>query len=529
MFQRSGGYCADDSVKWKQKYTANSVPATQYASNTDYHTRYSGLDIALTAAFVHTAGQQSCHTRPDGLYQNGHGNSARKFNPGVGLEVGGFEYKLWGGQFLWMSHDRPVSEWNDFPCNDVVTVDTDSRLREYDNLNYIEEVCNLFEWGRTERKKYPGMPAYSTFKLPRVHDGNAKHQFVITQSNGGPVVSQAFRLGNSGQGCDKDGMYFFISNPPLTGSQAGNFLTFACANAQMIGTHFMAAVLTQYPNTWMLAPIGLLLTMVLNVFLMLMGNTIMQGLQNGAYCAPNTLFQTSNNGYNTASLLIVKKQGRWWDPSLSSRSWPVFQALRVHPKNPWAVGNQPTQASRADAKLCGTNPLGMSIGNYIPMWGIATCAYLEEVWDHTCLKVATGWACSWRGCGWAHGMCLRRVGWKDNSDGMVPLSSCKAGEEIHLVVHPTNHEDGTVANGDGFLQCGVACWVKRALKEAKWKSNVAWCQYYGYPIVNTHNWGNNVFPAAGPCPCSAHGNMPGNYGYSSYTDSNPSQAITSCQ
>lgn len=524
MFQRSGGYCSDDVVKWQTSRTVASVPANQHPTEGNYHTKFSYLDIELSAGYVHAANQESCHTRPNGLYMNGHGNSAREGNAAVGDESDGYGYKYWGGKFLWMSHNRPKEEWNSFPCNDVITVDTDSRLRAYKNANYLEEFCNLIEWGRTKNDKM-GNDQWTTF--PRVHNGDAKHQFVITQSNGGPVVSYAFRVGDAGGGCDKKGLYYFASNPPLKGSKAGNFVSFACAAPQLLSLHLQAAIAWQYPVAYMLTwvvPYAAILWSIISFVMRYFGNTIMQGLKDGAYCAPNTLFNTSNGGSNTSGGGM--KQGKWWDVSLNSRSWPVFQGLRQHRNNAWELGHSPTTAAKVDAKLCGTSPVGLKVGAWIAMWGIATCSYLEEIWDNTCLKWGNKWGCSWRGCGWTYNTCKKRVGWRDNNDGMVPLASCTSGYEVHLIKIPANHQDGCGVGGDGYLNCGPICYMKRALREAKWKSNVRWCQFYSYPVVAFHNFWNNSFPQGGPCPCSAHKIMGGSYGWK---DNNASQAKASCQ
>lgn len=522
MFQRSGGYCADDVATWQPSRTVASVPANQHPTLGNYHTKFSYLDIPLSAGYVHTANQDSCHTRPNGLYQNGHGNSARQGNAAVGAESDGYEYKYWGGNYLWMSHDRPAGEWNNFPCNDVITVDTDSRLRAYKNPNYLEEFCNLIEWARPKKKI---LPQAGNNKVPRVHNGDAKHQFVITQSNGGPVVSYAFRVGDAGGGCDKKGLYYFASNPPLKGSKAGNFVSFACAAPQLLILHLQIALAIQYPRQFMLAslfPLSGMLFALLSFVMRWFGNTIMQGLKDGAYCAPNTLFNTqqAQGGLNGG------KNGKWWDVSLNSRSWPVFQGLRMHRNNAWELGHNPTSAEGADAKLCGTSPTGLRSGGWIALWGIGTLSYLEEMWDNTCIKYGNKYGCSWRGCGWTYNVCKRRVGWRDNHDGMVPLHSCTVGYETHLIIIAANHQDGCGVAGDGFLWCGPICYMKRALREAKWKSNVRWCQFYGYSVVASHNFWLNTFPQGGPCPCSAHKNLPGFWGYK---DGNAHQAVSSCQ
>lgn len=519
MFDRSGNYCSADSPTWLATNTAH-----HYDAGNNGHIEGTWLlnwwnDTTVIDAYQHVANLPMCHTRKtnsNGVINQIQGLSWHAQH--VGTEPSSYEYEYWGGHHLTGAHPGWAGVSYDVHCHDVVTIDVDSRLRSYNSMNYGEELCNLWEWGRVQPTESVGSGAHS---IPRVHGGQGQHQAIVTHSNGGPGVASAFISRTSGGGCDKGNVYFLPSNPPFSGSGAANFVAFACPNMGSVAEVAAIAFAIQYP-AWM--PVILLVYLIADFILdtLNLGSMIIQSIRDGAYCQPNTLLNTSGGFQNSG--------GTWFDPNLPSSTWPCFFQLRAgtllngvtHPTD----NANDFWKHKASGKYCGTSPKGMGIGSHLMLWGLSTVSYLEERWDNSC--AIQGWPnypsnCSWRGCDW-NTWCAWRVGWTDYNDGMVDVASCEIGntDSGNLIYQATNHEDGTLLNGDDWMTCGPVCKIASQLTRARWYSRMAWCSYYGYQVFpNNSDW-------LGPCPCHQHNLVGGGSTTGKYADGNSNLGAAAC-
>jgi len=228
---------------------------------------------------------------------------------GNALEDEGFYY--WGEDTLYAHYTthRLAKNAHFETCRNFIMIDTDARNRGYTNYDHHNEICDVIT-GSDYAKAL----------------GNV----IITHSNGGPTTSRAFIRGvcaRSRQGTD---LPFSMSNPPMFSSQSANFAEWACSHANQILGRALMDIYGLISNLFLEVIVTLVALPLLFIGLVVwsftnIGDAIIQGLQNGAYCDPQESSITIWN-YAIGDYVLVNLTWNYHSPSHQTT---VFKYLNV--------------------------------------------------------------------------------------------------------------------------------------------------------------------------------------------------------
>jgi len=234
-----------------------------------------------------------------------------------------------------------VRPWKE-TCRNFIMMDADARDRGYPNDVYNTEICQIING--------------ATFP-------NELGNIIFTHSNGGPSVAKTITRAY----CARGDRPVNFSNPPLFGSQAGNFAGWACSHAQDILGQALSDIFSFITNWFvetlaiiLLAPVLFVAAMVWNFTCI--GDMIIQTLQGGAYCQPNSQYITVFDfQFGTYINLNIG-----WTHYSPSHQTVVFEYLNVSnsPVGRYAVYINETAFDGTCAPASG-DPTGCDPGNFL--------------------------------------------------------------------------------------------------------------------------------------------------------------------